>query len=148
LHATNALPHLRKLALEHRDTLVKLEKSNRPRWMAIRALGVMGDKLAVPGMIHLLYHNNSYVRWSAQIALVRLTGQNFGSDWRAWGKWVSIQRGYPPFNPEPVRWWRGQAEPDQLANDLAEADQRFLDNIKGIKPEAAPANALIKSMAE
>jgi hypothetical protein len=148
LHSTNALPHLRKLAFEHRDTLVKLEKSNRPRWMAIRALGVMGDKLAVPGMIHLLYHNNSYVRWSAQIALVRLTGQNFGSDWRAWGKWVSSQRGYPPFNPEPVRWWRGQAEPDQLANDLAEADQRFLDNIKGIKPEAAPANALIKSMAE
>jgi hypothetical protein len=116
--------------------------------MAVRALGVMGDKLAVPGIIHLLYHNNSYVRWSAQIALVRLTGQNFGSDWRAWGKWVSAQRGYPPFNPEPVLWWRGQAEPDELAKELAEADRRFLNNIQGIRNDNDSPTPLIKSLAE
>ncbi len=148
LRSTNALPQLRKMAFEHRDTLVKLEKSNRPRWMAIRALGVMDDKLAVPGMIHLLYHNNSYVRWSAQIALVQLTGQNFGNDWRAWGKWWNKQRGYPPFNPEVVRWWRGQAEPDELAKELVEADQRFLENIQGKKGEEDPTGTLIKTPSE
>ncbi len=148
LHSTNALPLLRRMAFEHKDTLVHLESSNRPRWMAVRALGVMGDKPAGPGIIHLLYHNNSYVRWSAQIALVRLTGQNFGSDWRAWGKWWNQQKGYPPFNPEVVRWWRGQAEPDDLAKELAEADQKFLDNIQGNKSGQDSPSALIKSLSE
>jgi hypothetical protein len=148
LHATSALPQLRKLAFEHRETIVKLEKSNRPRWMAIRALGVIGDKLAVPGMIHLLYHNNSYVRWSAQIALVRLTGQNFGNDWRAWGAWWSGRHGNPPFNPQVVRWWRGQAEPDELAKELAEGDQVFLDNIKGNESQENPPEKLIQSLSE
>jgi hypothetical protein len=148
LHSTNALPQLRKLVFEHRETIVKLEKSNRPRWMAIRALGVIGDKLAVPGMIHLLYHNNSYVRWSAQIALVRLTGQDFGGDWRAWGAWWSGQHRNPPFNPQVVRWWRDQAEPDELAKELAEGDQAFLDNIKGNKSNLHPPDKLIKSLSE
>ena len=116
--------------------------------MAIRAMGVMGDKLAVPGIIHLLYHNNSYVRWSAQIALVRLTGQNFGGDWQAWGKWWNEQRGNPPFNPEVVRWWRGQAEPDELAKELADGDQKFLDIIQGKRSEENPPGTLIKALPE
>jgi tRNA A-37 threonylcarbamoyl transferase component Bud32 len=148
LRSTNALPQLRRLVFEHKETIVKLEKSNRPRWLAIRALGVMGDKLAVPGMIHLLYHNNSYVRWSAQIALVRLTGQNFGNDWRAWGAWWSGQHRNLPFNPQVVRWWRGQAEPDELAKELAEGDQVFLDNIKGNESKENPPDKLIQSLSE
>jgi tRNA A-37 threonylcarbamoyl transferase component Bud32 len=148
LHSTNALPLLQKMAFEHKDTINRIEINNRPRWMAIRAMGVIGDKAAVPEIIHLLYHNNSYVRWSAQIALVRLTGQNFGNDWRAWGKWWNDQRGNPPFNPEPVRWWRGQAEPDELAKELAEGDQNFLDNIQGKKSEENPPGMLIKTLSE
>jgi len=129
LHSTNVLPLLRKLAFVHKDTIVRLESSNRRCWMAIRALGIVGDKTVVPEMIHALYHNNSYVRWSAQISLVRLTGQNFGNDWQAWGSWWNAQHGQPPFNPEIVHWWRGQAEPHKLAKELAEDDQKFLETI-------------------
>jgi hypothetical protein len=111
-------------------------------------MGVIGDKFAVPGIIHLLYHNNSYVRWSAQIALVRLTGQNFGNDWRAWGSWWNEQSGNPPFNPEPVRWWSGQAEPDELAKELAGGDHIFLENIKGRKNEENSPGTLTNSPAE
>ena len=86
---------------------------------------------SVPELIHLLYHNNPNTRWWAQISLVRLTGQNFGKDWQAWGKWWNSQNGQPPFNPEIIRWWSGQAEPDELAESLAESDRKFLDSIQG-----------------
>jgi serine/threonine protein kinase len=135
LHSTNALPLLREMAFDHKDTINRTEINNRPRWMAVRAMSIIGDKTAVPEMIHLLYHNNSYVRWSAQISLVRLTGQNFGNDWQAWGKSWNEQNGNPPFSPEVVHWWRGQAEPAELANELAADDQRFLDNVQGKKYE-------------
>jgi tRNA A-37 threonylcarbamoyl transferase component Bud32 len=130
LRSTNALRQLEKIAFERKGTLVHLEKSNRPRWMAVRAMGVIGDKTVVPKIIHLLYHNNSYVRWSAQISLVQLTGRNFGGDWRAWGKWWSAQKGNPPFNPEVVHWWRGQAEQAALVKELAEGDRKFLETAK------------------
>ncbi len=133
LRSTNALPLLRQTAFDHRDTIVRLESSNRSRWMAIRALGIMGDQTAVPILIHLVYHNNSYVRWWAQISLVRLTGQNFGSDWKAWGEWWNSHSGHPPFDSEVVKWWTRQPEPDLLAKDLAEGDEKFLQSIKHAK---------------
>ena len=123
---------LRDMAISARKILiVRLEGSNRHNWMAIRALGIIGDRTAVPQMIHALYHNSDYVRWSAQIALVRLTGQNFGNDWKKWGSWWNSQNRQPPFNPEIILWWRGQAEPEELAQDLAESDQKFLEGIRG-----------------
>ncbi len=124
LRSTNALPALRVMALEHRD------KNNRDRWMAIRALGLIDDRTSVPDMIHLVYHGNSNTRWWAQISLVRITGKNFGSDWKAWGAWWNSENGEPAFRPEIIRWWNGQAEPDQLEASLAESDQKFLDGIR------------------
>ncbi|MGE3312640.1 MAG: HEAT repeat domain-containing protein [Limisphaerales bacterium] len=124
LRSTNALPALRTMALEHRD------KNNRDRWMAIRALGLMDDRASIPDLIHLVYHGNSNTRWWAQISLVRMTGKNFGSDWKAWGDWWNSENGKPPFRPEIIRWWNGQAEPDQLAASLAESDQKFLAGIR------------------
>ncbi len=142
MRSTAALPELRSMAFDHVERLLRTEISNRRRWMAARALGVIGDKTAVPNLISLLYHNNAYVRWWAQISLVRLTGQNFGSDWQAWGKWWNSQHGQPPFNPEMVHWWRGQAEPDQLAQSLAEGDHRFIASMRTHSPEAqSPAEA-------
>ena len=79
-------------------------EDNRERWMAVRAMGVIGDRSVVPEMIHLLYHPNLDTRWWAQISLVELTGQNFGKDWNAWGKWWNSQNGQPPFNPAIIRW--------------------------------------------
>lgn len=124
LRTTNALPALRVIGLERRD------KDNRDRWMAIRALSMIGDRASVPELIHLVYHGNSNTRWWAQIALVRITGKNFGTDWKAWGAWWNEQKGEPPFQPEIIRWWNGQAEPDKLASSLAESDEKFLSGIR------------------
>ena len=131
LRSIKALPLLRRMTFDHGDKILRAEISNRDRWMAIRALGFIGDKTSVPKLIHLLYHNNSNVRWWAQISLVRLTGQNFGKDWQAWGRWWNAQGGQPPFDPEIIRWWSAQPEPDELADSLADSDHKFLDGIQG-----------------
>ncbi|EEF58027.1 serine/threonine-protein kinase [Pedosphaera parvula] len=130
LHSTNAVPLLLEMALDHRASIVRLETSNRHRWMAIRAMGIIGDRTVVPKLIHLLYHNNPHIRWWAQVSLVRLTSQNFGTDWKAWGSWWSSQNRQPPFNSEIIHWWRGQAEPNQLTKEFAEADPKFLKNLE------------------
>ena len=131
LHSTRALPELRKIAFYHPDKLLRAEISNRGRWMAARALGMMGDKQSAPELVHLLYHNNANTRWWAQISLVRLTGQNFGKDWKAWGNWWNSHNEQPPFSTDIIRWWNGQAEPDQLMESLAESDRKFFENISG-----------------
>lgn len=124
LRATNALPALRIIAFDSAD------KNNRERWMAVRSLGLIGDSADVPELITLVYHGNANTRWWAQISLVRLTGQNFGGDWNAWAKWWDERKGQPAYNPEIVRWWNGQAEPDKLAASLAESDQKFLADLQ------------------
>ncbi len=124
LRSTNALPALRGIALERRD------KDNRDRWMAIRALGLLGDQASVPELIHLTYHGNVNTRWWAQISLVRITGQNFGGDWKAWGNWWNQSGRQPAFNPEIIRWWSGQPEPDKLAETIRDSDTKFFENIK------------------
>ena len=124
LHSSNALPALRTIAYDRAD------KSNRDRWMAIRSLGLIGDPRDVPELIRLVYHGNVNTRWWAQISLVRLTGQNFGKDWHAWGQWWQEQKGQPPYQAEIIRWWNGQAEPDKLAESLDEGDRKFLADLK------------------
>jgi hypothetical protein len=124
LRSTKALPKLRELAFDRR------EKDNRDRWMAIRALGLLQDRASIPEFIHLTYHGNSNTRWWAQITLVRITGQNFASDWKSWGTWWNDQGSQPAFDPQIIRWWSGQAEPDQLAKSLADNDQKFLEGIR------------------
>ena len=123
LRSTSALPKLRAIAFE------RVDRNNRDRWMAIRALGLIGDKSVVPELIHLVYHGNVNTRWWAQISLVRLTGQNFAKDWNAWGKWWNGENGQPPYKPEIIRWWNGQAEPDKLAESLAEGDRKFFESV-------------------
>lgn len=123
LHATNALPALRLIAFDRR------ENDCRGRWMAIRALGLLGDRTAVPDLIHLLYHGNSNTRWWAQISLVRLTGRNYGKDWEAWGKWWNDSKGQPPYKAEIIHWWHGQPAVADLAQSLAEGDQKLFDKI-------------------
>ena len=98
--------------------------------MCIRALGIIRDKTAVPDLIHLVYHGNVNTRWWAQISLVRITGQNFGKDWNAWGKWWNGQNGQPPFETEIIRWWNGQAEPDKLAESLEQGDRKFFESLR------------------
>ncbi len=133
LRSTKALPALREIAYDRR------EKDNRDRWMAIRALGMLGEQSDVPELIPLVYHGNSNTRWWAQISLVRLTGQNFAKDWNGWGKWWNDQNGQPSYKPELIRWWSGQAEPDKLVETLTASDRNF---IAGLKPKTAAAESV------
>jgi hypothetical protein len=124
LRSERALPKLREVAFERRD------KNNRDRWMAIRVLGLIGDRPSVPSLVHLVYHGNINTRWWAQISLVRLTSQNFGGDWKAWGEWWNRQGTEPRYDPEIIRWWDGQPPPDELATSLAEGDNNFFAKLK------------------
>jgi RNA polymerase sigma-70 factor (ECF subfamily) len=117
------LPTLRKIAYD------RAEKNNRDRWMAIRALGILQQQEDVPELIHLIYHGNPNTRWWAQISLVRITGQNFAADWKAWGNWWNGQNGQPPYKDEIIQWWSGQGEPEKLAETLAEWDKKFLEKL-------------------
>jgi serine/threonine protein kinase len=141
LRSTNAVPLLREMAFEHVDKMLRSEISNRRRWMATRALGMMRDQRLVPELIPLLYHNYRYVRWWAQISLVRLTGQNFGGDWKAWGNWWNARKGQPPYSSTPVRWYKGQPDPAVLADSLAEKDRALIEAMKTRAGTQMPAEA-------
>ena len=84
------------------------EKNNWDRHTACRALGMLGDKSVVPELVHLTYHFNWNTRLWAQISLVRLTGQNFGNDVKAWKAWWDGQGGQPPISEETVAWATSQ----------------------------------------
>jgi hypothetical protein len=125
MRSTNALPRLREIAFE------RVDRNNRDRWMSVRALGLIGDKTAVPDLIHLVYHGNQNTHWWAQITLVRLTGKNFGGDWEAWGKSWNESGGQPAYKPEIIRWWNGQPENvAELKKQLAESDAKFLGDVQ------------------
>jgi Bacterial Ig-like domain len=126
LKSPKAVQPLLAIAAERR------EKDNRDRWMAIRALGMIGEKSVVPELIHLVYHGNVNTRWWAQIALVQLTGVNFANDWQAWGKWWSNQGGRPDFNPEFVVWYKDPdfSDPAKLQETLKTSDAKFLESIQ------------------
>lgn len=119
------------------------EKDNRDRWMAVRALGILGDESAVPALIPLLYHYDQSTRFWTQITLARLTGVNFGDDWRKWGAWWTIQGKTPRFSAEQVTWttradW---SDPNQMrANDekLVEQLQQQAAQ-RAAQPPAQPA---------
>jgi hypothetical protein len=124
MRSVKALPALRAIAYE------RVDRNNRDRWMSIRSIGLIGQLEDVPNLIHLVYHGNVNTRWWAQIALVKITGQNFGPDWNAWGKWWNAQGRKPAYNPEIIRWWSGQPEPEKLAEKLAESDEQFIGGLK------------------
>jgi len=109
IKSAKAAPLLVKIAAE------RVVKDNAHRHYAVKALGILGDKAAIPALIPLLYHYNFNTRWNAQIALVQLTGQNFGRDAEAWGKWYNANRQHlganlPAFDPTPVDWSCGSAD--------------------------------------
>jgi beta-lactamase regulating signal transducer with metallopeptidase domain/HEAT repeat protein len=98
LKSKKAVPGLLQIATERK------EKNNRDRWMACRALGVVGDMSVTPELVQLTYHYNRDTRLWAQISLVRLTGENFGRDVAAWRQWWDNRGGKPPISEQPVKW--------------------------------------------
>ena len=123
MRSTNGFKPLLAIATDRAD------KDNRDRWMAIRAVGLFGDKAIVPELIPLVYHGNVNTRWWAQISLVRLTGTNFAGDWRAWGAWWNRSGGRPVFaTNDYVRWVQqpGWETPEQVEAKIQESDASFL----------------------
>jgi serine/threonine protein kinase len=138
IKSAKAAPLLVKIATE------RVVKDNLHRSCATKALGILGDKSTIPALIPLLYHYNFNTRWNAQIALVQLTGQNFGRDAEAWGKWYTENRkqlggNLPAFTPAPVDWSCGSA--DKELKDWCdpkvqiEADEKMLG---GSSPTVQP----------
>ena len=83
LEEQKAAPELLKIAAD------RAEKDNADRSEACLALGIVGDMSMVPDLVSLTYHYNRDTRFAAQIALVRLTGENFGRDVAAWSPVVA-----------------------------------------------------------
>jgi len=78
---------------------------------------MLGDPAAIPELIPLVYHFNMNTRWDAQVSLVRLTGQNFGADAKAWGEWYMANReklgeDLLAFDATPVDWIFGSSDPE------------------------------------
>lgn len=94
---TRAIAALGNVAAEEAiDVLMSIgekpKQGNRPRWMAVRALGRIGDKKAVPLLINLLDHYNSDTRLYAKVALCEITGVFFGDSKQKWTEWADSQR--------------------------------------------------------
>jgi hypothetical protein len=137
IRSRKAVPGLLKIASERR------EKDNRDRWMAVRALGLVGDKRVVPELVHLTYHYNQNTRFWAQISLVRLTGENFGRDVAAWSQWWEKQGGKPAISTETISWTTNAEWADPKRQN--ESDRQFVDRMKArvMKPQIvsmSPAN--------
>jgi hypothetical protein len=127
-----AVPGLLKIAAE------RVEKDNRDRWMATRALGIVGREKVVPELVHLTYHYNMNTRFWAQISLVRLTGQNFGRDVAAWARWWESQGKRPAISTETVAWAISpQALPYADPKKQEESDRRFVEQYKARKQAGA-----------
>lgn len=123
IQSRKAVPGLLRIAIERH------EKNNIDRCMAARSLGMIGDATVVPQLIPLTYHYNQNTRFWAQISLVRLTGQNFGTDWQAWANWWNGQGKQPKVAMMPVKWpcshpeWMDPAEQQKV-------DAQWVENAK------------------
>lgn len=137
IRSTKAVAPLLKIAAD------RAEKDNRDRWMAARALGLIGETSAVPELIHLTYHYNQNTRFWAQISLVRLTGQNFGTDWQAWAVWWNGQGKQPAASIQPITWTTRSEYGDPAKQK--EADAQMVARLKqpggAQAPKASAAEA-------
>lgn len=105
------LPGLIKAAAYHRDDS---DYDCRPKWMAVSALGRQDDESAVPVLIPLVDHGNQNTRIWARASLARLTGQYFGEDKQAWGKWWNEAGKQPPIDLTQLKPWVSPV-PEQAA---------------------------------
>ena len=62
-------------------------RNHRPKWMAVRALGEIGDPAAVPALIEQVDCGNWNTRVYAKTSLAQITGVYFADDKNAWRKW-------------------------------------------------------------
>jgi hypothetical protein len=125
MRATNALPALRTIGLERRD------KDNRDRWMAIRGLGLIGDRASVPELIHLVYHGNA----NTPLVGADLAGADHRPELRIGlgARGASGGTNREASLPSPRRSSAGgtaSLRTKKLAESLAESDRKFLEGIR------------------
>jgi beta-lactamase regulating signal transducer with metallopeptidase domain len=103
-----------------------------PKSMAVVALARQGDESAVPVLVTLVDHGNANTRMWARAALVRLTGQTFDQDKKAWGAWWNAQNKQPKLTDEDLKpWvavqdrWRSESEPSKLPRNAQEEIDRY-----------------------
>ncbi len=126
-------------------------KDNAYRHSATKMLGELGDASAIPDLIPLVYHFNFNTRIDAQISLSRLTGQNFGYDAEAWGKWYNENRSTlgkdsAEFDPTPVDWTFGSENSEirfysDPKNQKTTDESWFIRQGGKIKPNVDDVNA-------
>jgi hypothetical protein len=102
------LPGITKAAAYHREDS---DYDCRAKWMAVAALGRQDDESAVPTLVPLVDHGNQNTRMWAMASLVRLTGQNFGGDKQAWGKWWNDSGKKPPIDLKQLKPWTPPPRP-------------------------------------
>ncbi|HOB73013.1 MAG TPA: HEAT repeat domain-containing protein [Phycisphaerae bacterium] len=113
-------------------------QNNQFRWLAVRALGQIGDSAAVPVLIDLIDHHNWNTQVCAKVALAEITGVYFGQDkdkWRAWWKERSTAgrsggNGRNPLAPAIVRTSPkafDDAVPATLSELTVTFDRRMMD---------------------
>lgn len=78
-------------AKEALDLLIEIAEqpmnNNRPKWMAVRGLGRIGEPAAVPTLIDLVDYGNVNTKVYARASLVDITGVYFGEDKAKWREW-------------------------------------------------------------
>ncbi len=112
------LPGLVKAAGYHREDR---DYDCRPKWMAVAALGRQDDESAVPTLVPLVDHGNQNTRMWARASLVRLTGQNFGSDKQAWGTWWNDSGKGPKIDPAQLKPWTPPAAVERRSSPRFQA---------------------------
>jgi beta-lactamase regulating signal transducer with metallopeptidase domain len=125
-------------------------QDNRAKWMAVFALGRLGDKKAVPVLIPLLDHYNMDTRMLSRASLVRLTGENFGADKQAWAKWANAQGPDTAISPAILEWASRQSQ-DKMNNPAAQAQAQAQRQGQGQEAQAKQAElvaAADKEIAE
>jgi beta-lactamase regulating signal transducer with metallopeptidase domain len=136
MKSKKAVPGILKIAADRK------EKDNGDREAACRALGIIGDLSVVPDLVHLTYHYNRDTRFSAQISLVRLTGENFGRDVAAWRQWWAKQGGKPSISAEKVAWATSPQNLPHADEKSMDADDRGILEMARKLSAAAPGGAV------
>jgi hypothetical protein len=113
-------PGVLKVATFHRDDS---DYDCRPKWMAVQALGRLGNEAAIPALIPLVDHGNQNTRMWARASLVRLTDQNFGADKAAWGAWWNSTGKSPQLSEADLKPWQPIDEVEQGAGVAATAPE-------------------------
>jgi hypothetical protein len=121
IRSKNAVPYIAVIAFSRK------EKDNRDRWMATRALGLIGDKAVIGDLIHLMYHYNNNTRLYARVSLIRLAGEDLGPNWQKWAVWYK-QNIDSSFSSRKIVWTKNIKWANE--NLQRKNDKSWLKNLK------------------